>query len=182
MSGAIEQTPKQREIWAVLQQRAEFGFADLAEVGVCSETATEYLRGWVELGLIEQHRAQGTRRLYRPVALRAETALPGERDATPEGNMWRAMRRNRRFTVTDVACWANAGGVQVSVGQARAYCRQLAAAGILRLAKRRPRKGAEHVYVLADDLGPLAPHMRRVRAIFDPNGRSYRHADGAREA
>lgn len=177
MSGAATQTPKQIEAWNVIQNRREFTVDTVRDLGVSPEAAAKYIASWIALGLVEQHRLDGTRRVYRPTANRDETRLPGEETPTEEGNMWRGMRRNRVFTATDVACWSNAGGIEVSIERARSYCQKLVAHGVLRMTSRRSSRRSGQVYQMVDDVGPLPPRMRRVTALYDPNSRTYRHQD-----
>lgn len=181
MNLAVQQTEKQKQLWGILRQRSEFSFNTLSDMGVSEWSITKFVKSWTEAGLIECHRSEGTRKFYRPVANRSETRLPGELPATREGNMWRAMRRVRQFTPVDLACLANAGDVEVTVAQARVYCRQLLAANVLRMTRLKSQNAEGPVFSLRRDLGPLPPRMRRVTALFDPNAQHFHHNTGGSE-
>ncbi|BBU57422.1 hypothetical protein [Mameliella alba] len=171
-------SPMERDAWRKVEGLAEFHWKDLEEMNMCAETAQKFMRRWARLGWIRVSRKDGHRKIYVNAA-RAIPVVPAVKaDPTPEGNMWRAMRRMPNFTPTDLAAHANAGGVEVTVEKARSYCRSLLAAGYLKVretaipGRRQPR------YQLIRNTGPQAPVVRRVKGLMDPNEGEFQPLNG----
>ena len=148
------------------------GLATWAELP--RNTAQTFVRDWLEAGHIVMTRKVGRVRHYIATTKRHALALPKDCTAKPEENMWRAMRRYRQFSPMDIAAVSNAGGVEVSLEKARAYCRALLAAGYLRVIDRAVPGRKEAHYQLINDTGPEAPHQRRVRGLMDPNDGTFK--------
>jgi hypothetical protein len=119
-------------MWEQVRDLDEFDFRDVARRGCTEQTAIRYIRFWREDGRICVSRiGDNNKKFWRPSHKPAAMPEPVCGKATPEGNMWRAMRHLRQFSPTDIAAHANAGGVEVTVEKARAYCRQLIGSGHL---------------------------------------------------
>lgn len=166
-------SPMERDAWAKVEGLPEFHWSDLAAKGIHEDTAQKFIRRWEQAGRIRQHRKDGHRKIYVNVDRAIPVTPPVKDDPTPEGNMWRTMRRIPNFTPIDLVAHSNAGGVEVSIDRARAYCRSLLEAGYLRVretaipGRRQPR------YQLIRNTGPAAPVMRRLSGLEDPNDGTF---------
>jgi hypothetical protein len=160
-------------IWAEVRDLPEFDWADVAKRGCGTDTAKRYIRLWLKDGRIRVSRlGVNNKRYYSPSHLPPAGPQPVSADASPEGNMWRAMRSpglRHGFTPTDLACHANAGGVEVSVEKARAYCRRLLGSGHLKVRQTAIPGRREAIYQLIEDSGPRPPKPVRLAGILDPN-------------
>ena len=146
-------------LWTQVRELEEFDWQAVSHLGCSRETAVRYLRHWRDAGKIRVSRVSG--------------------EATPEGNMWRAMRTLRHsFSPVDIAAHANAGGVAVTVEKARAYCRQLLASEHLRVVEMAIPGRREALYRLVEDTGPRAPKPVRLAGILDPNTGGFSPAKG----
>ncbi|MEQ5870220.1 hypothetical protein J4E08_09950 [Sagittula sp. NFXS13] len=159
----------ERDAWSKVEGLAELHWSDLAAKGVHAETAQQFIRRWEAAGRIRQIRKDGHRKIYVNTERAIPVAPPVKGDPTPEGNMWRTMRRPGNFTPVDLVAMSNANGVEVTLDKARAYCRTLLEAGYLRVretaipGKRQPR------YQLIRNTGPCAPVVKRLNGVEDPN-------------
>ncbi|MBY6117450.1 hypothetical protein KUW09_24895 [Mameliella alba] len=162
-------SPMERSAWNKVKDLAEFHWTDLERFGVVKSSAEMFIRRWEKTGRVRVIRKEQHRKIYVNVEKAIPVVPPLKGDPTPEGNMWRAMRRMPNFTPLDLAAHANAGGVEVSVEKARSYCRSLLAAGYLKVretaipGRRQPR------YQLIRNTGPQAPVVRRINGVMDPN-------------
>lgn len=159
----------EREAWAKVEGLAEFHWSDLAAKGVNNDTAQTFITRWAKEGRIRVSRKDGHRKIYVNTDRAIPVVPPVKSDPTPEGNMWRAMRRLPNFTPTDLAAHANAGGVEVTVDRARAYCRSLMDAGYLKVRETAIPGKRQARYQLIRNTGPQAPVVRRVSGVEDPN-------------
>ena len=165
---------KGERIWEQARILPEFHASDLCRFGITEKTARDYINRWERLGRIRLvRRDEKNRRYFSPSDRPLPAPEPVSGDATPEGNMWRSMRRLAQFSPVDVAAHANAGGVDVTIDKARAYCRHLLASGHLRVRQTAIPGVREPLYQLIDDTGPRAPHPMRVTGLFDPNTRRF---------
>jgi len=171
----------ERQAWDRVRGLREFHWSDLANLGVHENTARQFVRRWELDGRVRCIRKDMHRKIYRNADLDEQepsVTAPAGGHATPEGNMWRAMRRLVQFGPTDVAAHANAGGVEVSVEKARAYCRQLLGSGHLKVRQTAIPGRREAIYQLIDDTGPRPPKPVRVAGILDQNTGSFIPAKG----
>ncbi|KGM86731.1 hypothetical protein rosmuc_03024 [Roseovarius mucosus DSM 17069] len=171
----------ERHAWDRVKGMQEFHWSDLATLGVHGDTAQKFVRRWERAGLVKCIRKDMHRKIFRSVELDAAnlTALEAPDGVpTPEGNMWRAMRRLVQFGPTDLAAHANAGGVEVTVEKARAYCRQLLGSGHLKVRQTAIIGRREAIYQLIDDSGPFPPKAVRLAGILDPNTGAFSPAKG----
>lgn len=152
-----------------VRQADEFVVEDLTRIaGLPLGTARTYVRHWLEEGAIVMTRKEERLRFYISAEKRHEIDLPPG-PQTPEGNMWRAMRQYRDFSALDICTVSNAGGVEVTIEKARAYCRCLLEAGYLKVLDRAVPGRREAHYRLIANTGPEAPVVRRVSVLHDPN-------------
>ncbi|KJS43528.1 MAG: hypothetical protein VR71_10040 [Roseovarius sp. BRH_c41] len=167
------------QMWAEVKGLEEFDWAEVARRGCSRETAVRYIRHWMDAGQIRVTRiARNGKRWYAPAHMPQPGPQPVTGEATPEGNMWRAMRHLRHFNPTDVAAHANAGGVEVTVEKARAYCRQLLASNHLKVRQTAIPGRREALYQIIEDTGPRAPKPVRLAGILDPNTGDFSPAKG----
>lgn len=162
---------KQKELWDVVRKWSDpWHYSAMLAHGVSAGTAQHYVRRWEQLGRIRFVRRDERNRRY---FLAAEKPLPGAEpvssEATPEGNMWRAMRRLGQFSGLDVAAHSNVGEIEVTADKARSYCRQLLGSGHLRVVETAIPGRREAVYKLIEDTGPRPPRPARVTGMLDPN-------------
>lgn len=165
-------TAEARRAAALVKVKAadEFTVEGLMQVaGLPLGTARTYVKHWLEEGEIVLTRKEERTRWYISAEKRYDPSILGEGEKTPEGNMWRAMRQYRQFSPLDIATVSNAGGIEVSLEKARAYCRALLEAGYLRVLDRAVPGRREALYRLIQNTGPKPPTVRRVSVLHDPN-------------
>jgi hypothetical protein len=166
-------------MWAQVRDLPEFDWAELSNRGCSAETARRYIRHWLKDGRVRVSRlGPNNKHYYSPAHLPPARPLPVSSEASPEGNMWRAMRHLRQFSPTDIAAHANAGGVEVTVEKARAYCRQLIGSGHLKARQTAVPGRREAIYQLIDDSGPRPPRPVRLAGILDPNTGAFAPSKG----
>jgi hypothetical protein len=127
------------------------GFAELDHVTVVPRAAIPSYRLMDNTGPVPRIRRDGT-------------VLPEPQNQS----MWRAMRMAKSFTCEFIASETTTPQRETKQLVARRYMRELAAAGIL-VAASKGKPGTHKVFRLARDLGPLAPKVLRMHAVFDPN-------------
>jgi len=156
--------------WTKALKLESFGYADISNaVGISLPQATKIVRGWLREGSIEDAgTAPSARLLFR--CKQDFVRIEPLRQRSPEENMWAAMRRLRSFTPTDLASHATTETVSVDAKAAADYCRALMDAGFVSIGRQAsPALGREAIYRLTSIPGVLAPVLRRVRAVVDPN-------------
>ena len=95
---------KSEQIWEEARTLAEFHAEDLVKFGVHISTARYYVNRWEQLGRIRLVRRDArNRRYFCNVEHPVNPLEPVDGPATPEGNMWRAMRLLPQFSPTDLA-------------------------------------------------------------------------------
>lgn len=141
------------------QQLADAAKADLDDV-------RHYIRRWLGIGWIESDGIERNRKYFK--VARPEFCQRVDR-GTPEGNMWRSMRRSRLFSPVDLVATGFTETITFDLAAARAYCQSLARAGYLKVEKKASPPEREAVYRLIRDTGPHAPVPKRVRVLFDLN-------------
>lgn len=164
----------QDKVWAQAKDLEKFTTAELAGLGISETTARDYCRRWLRAGKIRLAGKAAQGRLeYAPnrkpvLDQDGQPIVP-----TPEGNMWRAMRILSQFSATDISAHATAGGIDVSVKAAQAYCRDLLNTGYLSVRVKAKPPHREAVYALTKNTGPSAPKPRRMSGVLDPNTDSF---------
>lgn len=177
----ISQTRLAAELWEKVRKLDEFYWSDLARLGCAEKTAKNYIRKWETAGWIRLVRKDNRNRRHFVASDRPICPIgppPVSAEATPEGNMWRAMRHLREFSPTDIAAHANAGGIDVTVDKARAYCRQLLASEHLKVRQTAIPGRREALYRVVEDTGPRPPRQVRLVGILDPNTGKFIPAKG----
>ena len=160
--------------WRAAQSLKQIHWSDLLAFGIVRSTAKKFVNRWADAGLITRVETDDSRKVYVRTDLAPTTpaALPSYDDSA-EGNMWRSMRGLRVFSATDIAAHSNAGGVEVSVAQARAYCRLLVQSDHLRVQQTAISGKREAKFKLINNSGPVAPKPRKVKGVFDPNTANF---------
>jgi len=164
-------------IWKRAQSLQRVHWTNLVELGVARTTAKIFVRRWAQAGLLTRIDTGDHRKVYAFADQGPQPEFVPEYDESAEGNMWRSMRGLRQFSATDIAAHSNAGGVQIPVQKARAYCRLLLQSGHLRVqssavpGKREPR------YRLVNNTGPVAPKPRQIKGVFDANTADFTSLD-----
>lgn len=173
--------PARQLIWdAVRTRSAVFTCRDLrleTAVEVPAGTIKTYLRALTAAGIVEVSGAgeRGKPHRYRLV----KTNLGGEAPAVrPDGSpssegamreaLWRTLKHAGQVGVAELALLASTEEVPVSETAAAVYLRYLARAGYVRARRRKGRLQA-FAFVKANDPGPKAPKVQRVRQVYDPN-------------
>jgi hypothetical protein len=176
---------RHKHIWDAACDLGLFTYDDLAKrAEVSRSNAQDRVRGWLRDGLVVQERHGSSRLLHFRVLtdpaerehVKAKADLPEEGVAA---NCWRVMRRLSQYTPTDVAAHATTTACKVTLKDARDYCQLLMRAGYLRAVRKALPGKRDAVYRLIKDTGPLAPRLRRVRAVEDRNQRTLTHLDGS---
>lgn len=171
-------TKTEQVVWEDARKLHEFHYTDLVQFGISENTARGYMRRWERWDWIRLVRTDDNKRRYFAAADRPVLEVePVSARPTPEGNMWRAMRRLGQFSATDVAAHANAGGIAVSVEETRGYCRKLMSAEYLRVRVTAIPGRREAHYQLINDTGPRAPRTTRLQGLIDPNSNTFHPAD-----
>jgi hypothetical protein len=167
MTEAKKPKPTSLELQKVAHRLGRFTHQQLAEAAKANlDDIRHYVRRWLGIGWIESDGVEQNRKFFK--VARPEFCQPVER-GTPEGNMWRSMRRNRHFSPVDLLATGNTETITFGLADARAYCQSLARAGYLKVEKKASPPEREAVYRLIRDTGPHAPVPRRVRVLFDKN-------------
>lgn len=177
-----DKTPLEHACLASAERLGTFDARELAaaaEVGY--ETATTWIRRWRRSGQIEElgKGAAGTQR-YRLIGIEPPGVATARRiAATPQGNMWRTIRKLRHgFKPTDIAAQSCTPEAPVSQADATAYCQMLTRADYLRVVRKAQPGVREAVYRLARDTGPKPPRERRLRVVWDDNEGRITHLPG----
>mgnify|MGYP005863017841 CR=1 FL=1 len=166
-------------MWDEVKDLPEFDWKAMSDRGCSAETAARYIRHWLKDGRVRVSRVgRNNKRWYSPSHLPPAGPQPVSGAATPEGNMWRAMRHLRQFSPTDIAAHANAGGVAVTVEKARAYCRQLLGSDHLKVRQTAIPGRREALYQIVEDSGPRPPKPVRLAGILDPNTGAFAPVKG----
>jgi hypothetical protein len=161
---------------AALRGRADpasaFAVADVADIlNLGRERAYRVVQRMVRSGdaVVFQARSGAMPGLWR-LAGSADAVRPRApvRPSSANECLWAAMPSLGTFSPTTLANHAVLGFPDMTVEMAKAYCRALFDAGYLRVVQR-ARAGNEATYRLARRSGPKAPHLRQVRAVYDPN-------------
>lgn len=96
-------------------------------------------------------------------------AAPLRREQSDIGNMWTAMRGLATFSPVDLSAQASTDEIEVTIPQARKYCRTLLEHGYLKVVRKAVPGKREPVYRLIRNTGPVAPREVRVTKLEDVN-------------
>ncbi|NIZ13932.1 hypothetical protein [Phaeobacter sp. HF9A] len=158
-------------VWRAAKGLTRIHWSDLLAFGVVRSTAKTFVARWEKAGLLTLIETDDSRKVYvhADMAGEAMAAVEPSYDDSAEGNMWRSMRGLREFSATDIAAHSNAGGVEVTVAKARAYCRLLVQSQHLTVRQSAIRGKREPRFKLVNNTGPVAPKPRSVKGVFDAN-------------
>lgn len=164
-------SPKSREkaeaAWIVALRLQQFGYAEISsEMTIPIEFATHIVQTWNRDGrirVITPHVGSG-RMLFEVVPAHELRIVAAQGDAHDQ--MWTAMRKLGSFSPVDIAAHCAA---DVSLEDARAYCRMLLAAGYMRVVSKAVPGKKEAIYRLFRITGVQAPREKRIRCIVDEN-------------
>ncbi|MEM6726906.1 MAG: hypothetical protein AAF618_00275 [Pseudomonadota bacterium] len=168
-----DDTARKAAILAFAETRPRFKRADIMEH--CGLTYPEARR---VLGLLVSERklialTHGKEMIYGVGDKARLLEADARSQATPEGQIWQAMRVWKRFTVADLRASCSE---PPTVKKVQRYCTALASCGVLKVL--RQASGAQAArYQLVRDLGALPPAFQRVVLMHDPNSQSYLDAD-----
>lgn len=153
--------------WEAIREEAEFSTLDLrTRAGLSKLQADKLMKIWMSEGAIRFVRKEGGYRLHRATE---GFSRPMPSGRTPEDNMWAAVRRLPVFSAIDVAVHATTAVLKVTERHAQDYLQALLLAGYIRV-QRTARPGVRPaLYSANSGAGPLAPRVRRIRAVEDPN-------------
>lgn len=165
-------SPEEKMAWEKAERLDEIHWMDLRARGVVEGMAQTYIKRWVAKGWLKQVRIVGHRKIYGHVDRDVVKVIPGQ-EKTPETAMWKVMRRSTTFTPLDLQAMAKVGGHEIKLAAARAYCRQLLAAGYLKTMEPAIHGKREATYSLIKRTGLRAPMPRKVTGILDPNTREF---------
>lgn len=172
-----QMTTTEQSAWDWAKDQDEFHVSDLSKMaGIGANSATKFLCHWESEGRIGLVRKVRNSRWFASVdkiLARAAAQAPTLNKATPEGNMWRAMRGLKTFSPLDLAAHSNVGGIVIEEEDARRYCQQLLRVGYLRAVDKAIPGRRSARYRLIRNSGPLAPQHKRVRGIYDPNDETF---------
>ncbi|WP_370270152.1 hypothetical protein [Nioella sp.] len=170
-------TPIRQDIWnAIRRKDAPFTVTEVsAETGAARKTIHDYL-GCLAAGGYVLHTPAGTRGQPAEYTMLRDTGhhaprLRRDGSEVQQGRateqLWRSMIILKRFTFRDLIQTAT---INIPEATASAYCRDLLAAGYLRvLRKAEPKKGGIAEYVLIRHSGPRSPQVQRIKQVYDPN-------------
>lgn len=166
------QSPKSQDLiraaWAVACRLRQFGYAEISSEASCSiKFATMVVRQWVaegKVGLIDTARTGGRNRNFYEITPEGEIAIPMGGDAYQQ--MWTVMRKFGAFSPTDLVAHS---AIEVSIKTASAYCQDLLAADYLRVTQKAKPPHKQAIYRLFKVTGVMAPRLRNVRSVIDPN-------------
>lgn len=166
-------TDQERRAWSVACAMETFTVYSLsARAQVRVDLVRKMVPAWGREGrAVCEGKGARRRHVWRVTGGRRMPALTH----SPTENMWRTMRHLGSFTPADVKMIACTPAAPVSDEDAQSYCRMLMRAGYLRVLRPAQPGRAAALYALDRNTGPRAPVERRVRAVWDPNTRSYPH-------
>ena len=162
----------------VTELRASTGLTSMqireaADSLIARSMATRSSRGMLRIT------TTGLRKAASGTAITSGPNGPKQADerGTFRNRVWRALRMLKRFTVGDIVRLASSGSEANPQDHAYKYVEALSRAGIIsRLPNRREKSTASlgcrghSIYVLLNDLGPMAPHWnKRLAQVSDPN-------------
>jgi hypothetical protein len=165
--------------WEAVWTRNEFTSKQLRlAYPMSAAVAQAIIRRWLAAGQITfLRRGEYGQHYYAPVA--GASLPPDLTGRTPADNMWTAMRRQKSYTVTDIAAHATTEAVPVTTEMARDYIRSLMTAGFVR-ALRLATAEQEALYVTTKKSLIKAPVVRRIRVVEDPNTGAIHHLERGR--
>ncbi|MDX8354328.1 hypothetical protein [Cognatiyoonia sp. IB215182] len=169
-----------RCIPAVLGMDA-FSYFDLAAaVHTDTNRVQVIVKAWERNGLTKSLGKGKKNRLHYQLTATGRQALMNRLTPptqSPRANMWTAMRQLKEFTPRDVALTASTKEVEISIDDARAFCRFLLKGDepYLRVRRKAIPHEQEAAYQLIRNTGRSHPREVRVRATYDDNLGTFTH-------
>jgi hypothetical protein len=154
--------------WTLAMRLQQFGYSDISYgVSASMKFATHCVREWEKLGkvrVIDKGGAIRGRKLYEVVPEQEQRPMPVIGDCYDQ--MWTVLRKFGSVSPVDLIAHCS---VEVSIEDARSYCRMLLEAGYLRVVQQAVPGKKEAIYRLKNATGPKAPRKRRVTCVIDAN-------------
>lgn len=173
-------------IWEAIraQDGAEFSVPDLfGDTWITASTIRSYLRCLAAAGILVRadygHNNVKWQLVQDEGFYAPRVNRKGERVTQGLGveQMWRAMRKMKEFTPSDLALHATTDEIAVTVQTVKNYCTMLLACGYLTCIQK-ANAHRQATYRLTRNSGPLAPQIQRVKQVFDPNSKTvYRKGE-----
>lgn len=158
--------------WEAAQTRKRFTAKELQSFAAVSEPFARHLvRTWTAEGRVTVAVPGGQGKAVVVAVVPDWKPQGAGVPRTADLNMWTTMRGLREFAPTDVAVHSDTPDQPVTVATATTYCRALLTAGYVTVRSKAVPGRREARYRLVRDTGPLAPVVRRVLALCDPNER-----------
>ncbi|MEM8554000.1 MAG: hypothetical protein AAGF71_04135 [Pseudomonadota bacterium] len=175
---------RRAEIWDALKSTKHFTiFAVMQRFDLSYNTVQGMILSWQRVGLVQScGTSKKGRRQYRVIA--GHTMVegrpvvnhpPAAKNMTPWDAMWRTVRHCGEFSPSDLQSWASTPDRLISEKDAKAFCKMLMQAKLVRVVLRARARSHEARYLLHTYPGPIAPQRKRVQAIWCPNTRQYLH-------
>ena len=154
--------------WTTAVRLQQFGYAEIAStIQIDMKRAMQIIQAWEterRVRVIRGGKSGRPRKIYEVVPMEEMNSGPVIGDAIDQ--MWTTMRKFPSFSPVDLVAHC---AVNVTVEEARSYCRALLAASYLRVIRKAIPGAKEAVYRLANATGPKAPRKKRVFCIVDDN-------------
>jgi len=173
----------QERAWEVACRLEVLGASELqVELSISRKVAVDTLDLWEREGRVRLKHGGGRgpengrprRKLFE---IAPEYREEKERGFQVARQLWRAARRLRDFTPTDLKAHCSAE-LKVETEEASDYCQILLRADYLAVIRKAAPGIHEARYRLLINNGPAPPQEKRVRAVWDPNLGEYVHISG----
>ena len=166
--------------WAHARRLGTFTAYRLAgNSGINWKSAKIFCARWEADGLIERIGVGLRRRIVFRV-VECDPSSPRTARTAPEA-LWQTVRFMGRFTTRELMINAATETVPVSETAARDFVRMLMDGDYLRVLRKASPGLHEAEYLLVKNSGPMAPQIRRVRCVWDPNVQAYAHVPEPRQ-
>jgi hypothetical protein len=154
--------------WATAVRLQQFGYAEIASaISVEIKRAIQIVGVWEDEGLIRVIRGNNRgrpRKIFEVLPEQEQRPAPVIGDCYDQ--MWTVLRKFGSVSPVDLIAHCS---VEVSIEDARSYCRKLLEAGYLRVVQQAVPGKKEAIYRLKNATGPKAPRKRRVTCVIDAN-------------
>lgn len=156
--------------WAIARKVRVFTAYRLASLtGANWDAMRKYCAEWEADKRIERIGVGPRRRtVYRVLG-----DLMDRQAKTPTQAMWDTARFLGRFNLQGLRIQASTEAVQVTEKQAREFVTMLLNAEYLRVLRKAVPGVQDAEYLLIRNSGPVAPEIKRVRCLWDPNIQDY---------
>ena len=166
--------------WRAALARAAWTYDDIAtDAGISYAQVQKLVSRWQEAGAVKPIGVRPDRRTEYAVVdatrfdglaeVEPTSPAPIRREQSDIGNMWTAMRGLATFSPLDISAQASTDDIEVTLLQARKYCRTLLEHGYLKVVRKAVPGKREPVYRLIRNTGPVAPREVRVTKLEDLN-------------